>query len=90
MAIHGLELFRSSRLQAKTHKHCRLKDKEKDRNFLSFGGWDWANFHVTPAEPNEQPFTFKILFIWEKVNGEWICKGDIYVLGWFEAEPASH
>jgi len=48
-------------------------------------GWDWANFHVTPDDPNEQPFTFKILFLWEKVGGEWRCKGDIYVLGRFES-----
>ncbi|WP_321395936.1 nuclear transport factor 2 family protein [Emcibacter sp.] len=44
-------------------------------------GWDWANFHVTPTDPNEKPFTFIILFLWAKENGEWICKGDQYVVG---------
>ena len=43
-------------------------------------GWDWADFHVTPADPNVKPFTFKIVFLWEKVNGEWWCKGDMYVV----------
>jgi len=48
-------------------------------------GWDWANFYVTPKEPGgEEPFSFKILFLWEKVNGEWWCKGDMYVLGEFK------
>ena len=43
-------------------------------------GWDWADFHVTPADAKVAPFTFKILFLWEKVNGEWWCKGDMYVV----------
>jgi ketosteroid isomerase-like protein len=43
-------------------------------------GWDWADFHVTPADQTVAPFTFKILFLWEKVNGEWWCKGDMYVI----------
>ncbi len=43
-------------------------------------GWDWADFHVTPADHDVAPFTFKILFLWEKVNGEWWCKGDMYVV----------
>jgi ketosteroid isomerase-like protein len=43
-------------------------------------GWDWADFHVTPADPKTAPFTFKILFLWEKVNGEWWCEGDMYVV----------
>ena len=52
-------------------------------------GWDWANFYVTPDDPKEAPFSFKILFLWEKINGEWWCKGDMYVLGRFgdEEEP---
>jgi len=44
-------------------------------------GWDWANFHVTPKDPAEQPFTFKILFLWQKLDGQWWCVGDMYVLG---------
>lgn len=49
-------------------------------------GWDWANFYVTPKDPDSEvePFSFKILFLWEKVDGEWWCKGDMYVLGKFE------
>jgi ketosteroid isomerase-like protein len=44
-------------------------------------GWDWADFHVTPAKG--EPFTFAILFLWSKVNGDWICKGDFFVNGSF-------
>jgi ketosteroid isomerase-like protein len=43
-------------------------------------GWDWADFHVTPADTTVAPFTFKILFLWERIDGEWWCKGDIYVV----------
>jgi len=53
-------------------------------------GWDWANFHVTPDDPNQAPFTFKILFLWEKVDGRWVCKGDMYVPGRFERATAAH
>ena len=46
-------------------------------------GWDWANFYIVPKDPAEQPFSFKILFLWEKVDGEWWCVGDMYALGEF-------
>jgi ketosteroid isomerase-like protein len=44
-------------------------------------GWDWADFHVTPAKA--KPFTFAILFLWAKIDGEWMCKGDFFVNGSF-------
>lgn len=44
-------------------------------------GWDWADFHVTPDDPKQQPFTLAILFLWTKVNGEWMCKGDFFTAG---------
>lgn len=46
-------------------------------------GWDWADFHVTFPDGKMQPFTFAILFLWTKVNGEWMCKGDYLVMGSF-------
>ena len=44
-------------------------------------GWDWADFHVYPTDPKKQPFTFVILFLWAKVDGVWLCKGDFFVDG---------
>jgi ketosteroid isomerase-like protein len=44
-------------------------------------GWDWADFHVEPLDPKEKPFTFVILFLWTRVDGEWMCKGDFFVTG---------
>ena len=49
-------------------------------------GWDWVNFHVTPAEADVKPFSFKMLFLWEKINGDWMSKGEMYVMGAFGSE----
>jgi hypothetical protein len=46
-------------------------------------GWDWADFHVRFPDGKTKPFTFAILFLWTKVNGEWMCKGDYFVMGSF-------
>lgn len=46
-------------------------------------GWEWANFHVTPHDPKEKPFTFAILFLWSKVDGNWVAAGDFYTVGGF-------
>jgi Domain of unknown function (DUF4440) len=53
-------------------------------------GWDWANFQMSPLGSSDAPFNARILFLWAKVNGEWICKGDMSVSGKFDAgAPAS-
>lgn len=46
-------------------------------------GWDWADFHVFPSDGKTAPFTFAILFLWAKVDGQWLCKGDFFVTGSF-------
>jgi hypothetical protein len=56
-------------------------------------GWDWTDFHVRFPDGKTKPFTFALLFLWARENGEWICKGDYFVTGSFRtgklaAEPA--
>jgi ketosteroid isomerase-like protein len=46
-------------------------------------GWDWADFHVQPTDGKTPPFTFAILFLWTKVQGVWMCKGDFFLTGSF-------
>lgn len=47
-------------------------------------GYDWANYLVYD-ENKEEPFEkYRILFLWEKIDGEWFVKGDMYVFGTFD------
>jgi hypothetical protein len=58
---------------------------ESIRSFVKGdAGWDWADFHVYPTDGKTEPFTFAILFLWTRVNGEWLCKGDSFVKGSFK------
>lgn len=58
----------------------RVKIESFDTKVSGDLGWDWAHFHVMPDDPNTKPFTFTILFLWQKRHGEWWCAGDIYVV----------
>ena len=56
-------------------------------------GWDWTDFHVRFTDGKTKPFTFALLFLWARENGQWICKGDYFVTGSFRTgklapEPA--
>ncbi len=44
-------------------------------------GWDWTDFNVQPTDGKTKPFTFVILFLWAKVDGVWMCKGDFFLTG---------
>jgi ketosteroid isomerase-like protein len=46
-------------------------------------GWDWADFHVMPTDGKTKSFTFAILFLWTRIDGAWMCKGDFFVRGSF-------
>ncbi len=48
-------------------------------------GWDWTNFYVTPEDPKADPFSFVIIFLWEKRQGKWWCVGDMFVVGKYDA-----
>jgi len=65
-------------------KHGKVKIKSVSTSVSGDRGWDWANFVVTPRHKDAAPFSFKILFLWEKVGDEWWCAGDMFVLGNFD------
>ena len=52
-------------------------------------GWDWTNFYATvrPEKAKDYPPPLvRVLFLWSKENGRWVCKGDVFVNGGFK-EP---
>jgi uncharacterized protein (TIGR02246 family) len=52
-------------------------------------GWDWTNFHATirPEKAKDYPPPLvRVLFLWSREGGHWICKGDVFVNGGFQ-EP---
>jgi uncharacterized protein (TIGR02246 family) len=53
-------------------------------------GWDWANFYSNPKPDKKSlypPSPIRILFLFTKEKGKWICKGDIFVNGKFPPMP---
>lgn len=55
-------------------------------------GWDWTNFYadVKPEKVKDYPPSpVRILFVWEKIGGEWFCSGDVVLLGTFKTPPAA-
>jgi uncharacterized protein (TIGR02246 family) len=52
-------------------------------------GWDWTNFYATvrPEKAQEYPPPLvRVLFLWSREGGHWVCKGDVFVNGGFK-EP---
>ncbi len=50
-------------------------------------GWDWTHFYSTarPEKAGEYPPPLvRVLFLWSKENGRWVCKGDVFVNGGFD------
>lgn len=48
-------------------------------------GWDWANMHARYHDESVEPFTVMFLFLWSREDGEWMSKGEIYVVGKFDS-----
>lgn len=48
-------------------------------------GWDFADVLLTPVDKqaDDHPHPYKVLYIWSKEGGEWLCKGQMYVEGSF-------
>jgi uncharacterized protein (TIGR02246 family) len=85
----GREQFRTAYAQyVKDVPSVRI---ESVRSYVNgSAGWDWANFYSSPKPDKKSmypPSPIRILFIWAKEGGHWICKGDIFVNGKFPALP---
>jgi ketosteroid isomerase-like protein len=63
-------------------KDNQVKIQSKHTFVDGNAGWDWVDFHVLPSK--DKPFTFAMLFLWAKIDGRWVCKGDFFVNGSFE------
>lgn len=75
----GREALRS--LYAEVVPGARVRIESMRSKVKGDLGWDWANFDVIPDDPLADAFSFIILFLWERRAGEWVCVGDMYVLG---------
>jgi ketosteroid isomerase-like protein len=53
-------------------------------------GVDLANFYYTPDDSKEKPGVLKMLFLWEKRQGHWVCIGDMFVPGQFPIPASKH
>jgi ketosteroid isomerase-like protein len=45
--------------------------------------WEWVNFRVFPKDKAQKPFTFIMLFLFAKQDGQWVSGGDAYTVGEF-------
>lgn len=45
--------------------------------------WEWVNFRAFPKDKAQKPFTFIMLFVFAKKDGQWVSGGDAYTVGEF-------
>lgn len=45
--------------------------------------WEWVNFRAFPKDKAQKPFTFILLFVFAKKDGQWVSGGDAYTVGEF-------
>jgi ketosteroid isomerase-like protein len=45
--------------------------------------WEWVNFRAFPRDRTQKPFTFIMLFVFAKKDGQWVSGGDAYTVGEF-------
>jgi uncharacterized protein (TIGR02246 family) len=87
----GREQFRATyRKYVKDVTYVRIESVRTVVN--GNAGWDWTNFYATarPEKAKEYPPALvRVLFLWSKENGRWVCKGDVFVNGRFD-QPLQH
>lgn len=64
-------------------KAATVKIESKHTYVKGDAGWDWVDFHVAIADGKTPPFTFAMLFLWAREDGQWVSKGDMFVNGSF-------
>ena len=48
--------------------------------------WEWVNFRAFPKDKAQKPFTFIMLFVFAKKDGQWVSGGDAYTVGEFPSQ----
>lgn len=85
-AMVGREQFRATyRTYVKDVTSVRIESVRTVVN--GNAGWDWTNFYATvrPEKAKDYPPPLvRVLFLWSKENGRWVCKGDVFVNGGFK------
>ena len=64
-------------------KAATVKIESKHTYVKGDAGWDWVDFHVTINDGKTAPFTFAMIFLWAREDGQWMSKGDMFVNGSF-------
>ncbi|WP_124830719.1 MULTISPECIES: nuclear transport factor 2 family protein [unclassified Burkholderia] len=51
-------------------------------------GWDFAEVTLVSTDGQKEVHPYKVLYVWERIDGKWTCKGQMYVEGSFKGAVA--
>lgn len=51
-------------------------------------GWDFAEVTLVSTDGQKEVHPYKVLYVWERIDGVWNCKGQMYVEGSFNGAAA--
>lgn len=51
-------------------------------------GWDFAEVTLVSASDKTEVHSYKVLYLWENIDDQWCCRGQMYVEGSFQGAVA--